>query len=598
MIDYDPGQMQFLFIFQCVGSVFPKAFCWGALSGLFSIVVKLVILPQMGLRDQNIGVSQVWASYNFILGFMLVFRNQQAYMRFWQGISTLQRVRGEWVNATSSLFAFSTPDTTKAEEVDKFQHLLVRLMSLLYCTALQNIAVMQEENFEIIELGGIDENLIDYLVLKPNEKIGILQQWIQRIIVKAMREGVVDVPPPILTRAFQELSRGIVELRQAQEICDIPFPFPYAQMVALMLIMTTFITPLVSSLIMESTTMVSMLSFLSIFLLWSVNFIAAELECPFGNDANDLPVPHLQKEMNSSLMMLLEPEAQQVPQLLIDPPQKLITVSCPERLCQSEGVTLLQSLEGVLDDPTLKRKSNRKQRRTKAQVRMDRYKSTEAGIGRSSLCRASVCPAQLSSGLGSGKFALSTAGRSPDDQQSLNSAGSSCCGTETSVSSHHLHAVPAEPSAKQTEITAPEFGKLRWPEIFARSRCNGDDTVPREFRSPQEAAQWRAAMASMVRCSASEEFRSPQEAAQWRGAMASMVRCSASEDHPDPAKLQMDLELVSKPHSAEMQMEFASKLAPVAYHPTANGVKLPGNTGAITAHHHSLGNGHTSKIPL
>jgi len=47
----------------------------------------------------------------------------------------------------------------------------------------------------------------------------------------------------------------------------------------------------------------------------SVELIAVELEDPFGNDANDLPVLDFQEVMNRSLLMLLNPTASQYPHL-------------------------------------------------------------------------------------------------------------------------------------------------------------------------------------------------------------------------------------------------------------------------------------------
>ena len=39
----------------------------------------------------------------------------------------------------------------KKDDVEKFQHTLIRLASLLYCTALQQISVLEDEAFEILD---------------------------------------------------------------------------------------------------------------------------------------------------------------------------------------------------------------------------------------------------------------------------------------------------------------------------------------------------------------------------------------------------------------------------------------------------------------
>ena len=55
------------------------------------------------------------------------------------------RIRGQWFNATSNLFAFCSLAEEKEEKVHHFQQYLVRLVSLLHCAALQQVADMEEE---------------------------------------------------------------------------------------------------------------------------------------------------------------------------------------------------------------------------------------------------------------------------------------------------------------------------------------------------------------------------------------------------------------------------------------------------------------------
>jgi len=48
---------------------------------------------------------------------------------------------------------------------------------------------------------------------------------------------------------------------------------------------------------------------------WGINMIAAEIEQPFGDDVNDLPTHELQRELNATLLLLLDPPLGRVPQL-------------------------------------------------------------------------------------------------------------------------------------------------------------------------------------------------------------------------------------------------------------------------------------------
>jgi len=99
----------------------------------------------------------------------------------------------------------------------------------------------------------------------------------------------------------------------------IPFPFPYAQLLTMLLIFYSLLTPLFCVVAMESVVLASSFSFISVFAFWGVNFIAAEIESPFGDDENDLPLHALQKDMNKSLWILLHPKTQRVPTFRFDP---------------------------------------------------------------------------------------------------------------------------------------------------------------------------------------------------------------------------------------------------------------------------------------
>jgi len=221
------------------------------------------------------------------------------------------------VHATSSLIAFCSQKEHKRHDVEQFQHLLVRLMSMLYCAALQQVAVVEDQHFDIIDNTGIDDESLLFLA-RSVDRCEIILQWIQRAIVDANHSLTVDIPPPILSRTFQELSRGIVNLNNARKIKEIPFPFPYAQVSTAMLLVHLVMTPIFASQFLKSTTFAVLITLVTTASFWALNYIAQELEQPFGEDKNDLPMAEMQNEMNRSLSILLQPLAQQPPRFVYD----------------------------------------------------------------------------------------------------------------------------------------------------------------------------------------------------------------------------------------------------------------------------------------
>jgi len=246
--------------------------------------------------------------------FLLVFRTQIAYSRFWEGGSILQDMRSSWLNVTSSLVAFTTTDAKKKAEIEHFLHLLIRLMSMMHCSALQEVADLEDENFDIINCDGFDEGSMRFLIsLDAGARVEILMQWIQRLIVSMQASGVVSSAPPIVSRCFQELADGRMSFNAAKKIAAFPFPFPYAQMLMVMLMMHWVAAPFMAALALEDPILCVTTTFVTSLAFWSINYIAAEIEMPFGDNPNDLPVEELQVNFNSSLKRLMEPLSQSHP---------------------------------------------------------------------------------------------------------------------------------------------------------------------------------------------------------------------------------------------------------------------------------------------
>eukprot|EP00406_Dinophysis_acuminata_P028704 CAMPEP_0179353062 /NCGR_PEP_ID=MMETSP0797-20121207/76128_1 /TAXON_ID=47934 /ORGANISM="Dinophysis acuminata, Strain DAEP01" /LENGTH=512 /DNA_ID=CAMNT_0021068095 /DNA_START=24 /DNA_END=1558 /DNA_ORIENTATION=- len=315
MIDYDTGTWGLSFIFQCKGSVFPKSMLWAVVSTSVGVLLHLYFKHTgMVSSFDDSGIKTGITCYNIAVSFVLVFRTQQAYARWWEGGSLLQAMRGEWLNAYSSLLAFSSRDASRKADKDRFQHQLVRFVSLLHGAALRQISTAADANFEIIDLSGVDREHLAFLdQCAGGTEVTVILQWVQQIIVDAMNDGILCVPPPILSRAFQELSKGMVNFASAQKISELPFPFPYAQMITTTLVVHTFLLPVLMAILCTDTWWVGILSAVPILSFWSINYVAQEIESPFGDDANDLPLQEMQVNFNRNLATLMMRATQSAP---------------------------------------------------------------------------------------------------------------------------------------------------------------------------------------------------------------------------------------------------------------------------------------------
>ncbi|CAJ1344985.1 unnamed protein product [Effrenium voratum] len=320
MRHYESGKWGFSLIFGIYGSVFPYAFAMAAVNAALTLAVG-VFLEGMDDVNQDADttntVAGLMAGFSSVMMFILTFRSDIAYERWWEGGTLLQKTRGEWFNSYSSLVAFSSPKPELQRQVMEFHHLLARLMSLLFCCALQQVSPDKDRAFEILDMQGVEKESLMYLE-STKDKVEIILQWIQRSIVLRMTDGILPVAPPVLSRAFQELSRGIVNLQNARKIADFPFPYPYAQVSMIMLLLHWGVMPIWCSMLL-SKFMAAATSFAVIFFLWCLNFIALHLEAPFGDAPNDLPMDQMILDWNNSLCTLLSSRAQRPPAFDYDP---------------------------------------------------------------------------------------------------------------------------------------------------------------------------------------------------------------------------------------------------------------------------------------
>lgn len=313
MIDYREDWLLYTLL-SCKGSVFLRA-CYFAVPSATLAVLFLYLddwLERDFRRETGLleaGQTQVWSASTGILAALTGFRINRAMSRFWEGTGLLHQMRGEWFDAVSCCVTFSRSALeVRHEETMKFRHTLVRLMSLCHGNALQEIGNGDAESCKTIDPHALTGDTLDHMNGCQDynfNQVEVILHMIQSLITANLDEGILSVPPPILSRVYQTLSRGFVNLLNAKKIVDTCFPFPFAQLISFLLFANCFITPLMVSCIFDKPVICAVFTFIPVFGLASLNFIGVELENPFGSDPNDLPLDHFQEEMNNCLLMLL-----------------------------------------------------------------------------------------------------------------------------------------------------------------------------------------------------------------------------------------------------------------------------------------------------
>jgi len=219
-------------------------------------------------------------------------------------------MRTQMYEAASSLVNFVLMSKKDKSEVGMFKHKIIRLFSLLHAMSLCVIADLHDHRFPVIDMESIPDKYLKTLAMKNRrQKPEVVYAWINHTIVSALDNGLLNVPPPILSRVFQELEKAMVEYNQVLQIMTISFPFPYAQVSVVMIWFYMLMAPVVLVEWTKQPIMAALFAFISSTCFLCLEMIAAELENPFGEDANDLPCHKFQDDLNEGLILLIEPSA-------------------------------------------------------------------------------------------------------------------------------------------------------------------------------------------------------------------------------------------------------------------------------------------------
>eukprot|EP00429_Kryptoperidinium_foliaceum_P071863 CAMPEP_0176063368 /NCGR_PEP_ID=MMETSP0120_2-20121206/31604_1 /TAXON_ID=160619 /ORGANISM="Kryptoperidinium foliaceum, Strain CCMP 1326" /LENGTH=471 /DNA_ID=CAMNT_0017396941 /DNA_START=58 /DNA_END=1473 /DNA_ORIENTATION=- len=321
MIYYNPGSVCAFWKLQ--GSVAPRAFQRAIVCSVLAYLYHLLYesvryeISQWEPTGLIQGETTAWTMCTSMLGFLLIFRTQIAYSRYWEGLSLVEQACAVWLNGCSNLVAFRSVNPEKSKEVEEFLHKLTRLSSLLLAVSMAEISKFDQGSFPHLSTEAIDPEKIAWLRGAPSKQ-QVAMQWVQKHIVEGHRRKTIDIEPPIVSRVFQEFSNGIVHISEAKKLTTVPMPFAFAQMAWIMLVAFSAVgIPGGLAVTLPASRAVAY-TFLIVFSMWSVHLMSVEIELPFGDDPNDLPLQRICVDFNLSLAALLEPEAQDVPNLVMD----------------------------------------------------------------------------------------------------------------------------------------------------------------------------------------------------------------------------------------------------------------------------------------
>jgi len=156
-------------------------------------------------------------------------------------------------------------------------------------------------------IGGVSDAEIRFLQIArgPSAKTQLCFNWLTEFIIREHLAGSLGkVGPPIISRIVQFLGDGMIYYNHSRKIMFIPFPFGHAQLSIIFVMSMVFVIPYLMHQYTEEPLVGAILTFLTVLSLEGINEVARDLENPFRNFPNELPVITFQAQYNEALLTM------------------------------------------------------------------------------------------------------------------------------------------------------------------------------------------------------------------------------------------------------------------------------------------------------
>lgn len=156
-------------------------------------------------------------------------------------------------------------------------------------------------------IGGVSDAEIRFLQMArgPYAKTQLCFNWLSEFIVREHLAGSLGkVGPPIISRIFQFLGDGMIYYNHARKIMFIPFPFGHAQLSIFYVYVMKIVIPFLMHEWTDHLLIGAFLTFLTVLCIEAINAVARDLENPFRNFPNELPLVNIMAQFNEGLITM------------------------------------------------------------------------------------------------------------------------------------------------------------------------------------------------------------------------------------------------------------------------------------------------------
>ena len=268
MIEYD-GRSWLPILFRMRGSVIPRLVPRVVIATLLGVFAVLL------LESRNFKIPSVaHALVGVALGLLLVFRTNASYDRYWEGRKLLGLITNRTRDLARQVAAYV--DSTEAREQ------LGKLVPAFFWLSAQTLRCDTSLGAAERWLTEAQKRALDGVTFRAP----VVTAWIsERLRDEAAAGRLTEQRLQLFDANLTVLNDA---LGGAERILRTPIPFAYAQHIKIFVVLFCFSAPFVMADVMGWATPAAV-AFLAL-ALFGIDEIGVEIEDPFGDDANDLPV--------------------------------------------------------------------------------------------------------------------------------------------------------------------------------------------------------------------------------------------------------------------------------------------------------------------
>ena len=263
-------------------------------SGMIAMAVYAGIVAYLEIeyfkidKDSSIrNISLIHTLLGFVLSMLLVFRTNTAYDRWWEGRKLLGKMVNDSRNLAIKLHTILPEDDKENRDFFKkylcfFPHLISRHLS------------KQSTKMELAQDQQHTE--VEQLPHPPNALIWRIRNQVQKLY----REGVITGDQLIILDT--QLSGFLDVCGGCERIKNTPIPYSYSSFTKKFIVIYVITLPIAYA--MSIGYMMTLLTVFVFYVLMSLEVLAEEIEEPFNNEENDLPMELIAQNIERNIIRI------------------------------------------------------------------------------------------------------------------------------------------------------------------------------------------------------------------------------------------------------------------------------------------------------